>query len=176
MRPRLPGRVEAKSSSFPSGDQRGLELSTPGLVSRIGSPLAGSDVHYQTPGGGGLRGLAPGTTATRLLAVNAELDRSVFSRKRPAARDSARTRLFHDVRLAGFGDAAFGNGDLPRTGATASVVADFGLGIRISHRISQTPFVTRFDFPFVVSRGRLAVQEQAGPVRFRWVVSFSPAF
>ena len=40
VRPLPPGRVDAKSSSFPSGDQRGLLLSTPGEVSRIGSPPA----------------------------------------------------------------------------------------------------------------------------------------
>jgi hypothetical protein len=50
------------------------------------------------------------------------------------------------------------------------------VGIRIRHRIAQTSFVTRFDAPILVTRPRLAVDDQAGSVRFRLVVSFSPAF
>ena len=57
-----------------------------------------------------------------------------------------------------------------------ALVADAGIGIRIGHRIAQTSFVTRFDAPFLVTRPRLAVDDQAGSVRFRLIVSFSPAF
>jgi hypothetical protein len=45
VRPLPPGRVEEKRRSFPSGDQRGLLLSTPGEVSRIGSPPAAGTSH-----------------------------------------------------------------------------------------------------------------------------------
>jgi hypothetical protein len=163
---------------FVAGADPYEQFANPFLRSR-GSLLAGSDVHYQMPGGGGVRGLAPGTTATRLLAVNGELDRGVLVRGDPAAwaraASEGKTMLFHEVRIAAFGDAALGNGDLPRTGAGTALVADAGLGVRIGHRIGQTPFVTRFDFPVYVSRSRLAVNARDGSVRFRWVVSLSPA-
>ncbi len=133
-----------------------------------GSLLAGSDVHYSMPGGGGLRGLERGTTATRLLGLNAEVDRGVISR--------SRARLFNEVRIAVFGDAALGNGDIPPSAGGAALVADAGIGIRAGHRIGQTAFVTRLDFPLLVSRARLAVSGKDGPVRFRWVVSFTPPF
>src|SRR5881397_2056214 len=38
--PLPPGRVELKKRYFPSGDQRGAELSVPGEVKRCGSPPA----------------------------------------------------------------------------------------------------------------------------------------
>ena len=38
LRALLPGRLELKSSSFPSGDQRGFMLSMLGEVNRCGSP------------------------------------------------------------------------------------------------------------------------------------------
>ncbi len=133
-----------------------------------GSLLAGSDVHYSMPGGGGVRGLAPGTSATRLLGLNAEVDRGVVSR--------SRARLFNEVRVAAFGDAALGNGDIPPSARGSALVADAGVGVRAGHRIGQTVFVTRFDFPLYVSRARLAVNGNDGSVRFRWVVSLSPPF
>jgi hypothetical protein len=150
---------------FVAGADPYEQFSNPFLRSR-GAPLAGTDVHYQTPGGGGVRGLAPGTTATRLLAVNAEVDRGVLSR--------SKAKLFREVRVAGFGDAALGNGDIPRDGRGAAAVADLGVGLRIRHQIGQTSFVTRFDFPFFVSRARLAVNARNESVGLRWVVSFSP--
>jgi hypothetical protein len=124
------------------------------------------------PGGGGVRGLAPGTTATRLVALTTEVDRLVLRR---TDRDSTRQtgmKLARDLRVAAFGDAAFGNGDIPADNGSASLVADLGLGVRIGHRIGQTAFVTRFDFPFLVTRPRLAVGNQDGSARFRMVVSF----
>ncbi|NOT10100.1 MAG: M1 family metallopeptidase [Gemmatimonadales bacterium] len=139
----------------------------PFLQSR-GSLLAGADVHYHSPGGAGVRGLAAGAVATQVVSVNAELDRSVLLR--------SRARLFNDIRVALFGDAAYGNGDIPRDGKGSAFVADAGAGVRIGHRVGQTTFVTRFDFPIFVSRPRLAVNETESSARFRWVVSFSPAF
>ena len=131
--------------------------------------LTRADVHYLMPGGGGVRGLAPGITATGLIAVNGDLERSVLSR--------GTARLFREIRVAAFGDAAFANGDIPRQGNTsASVAADAGVGIRISHCVGQTPFVTSFDFPVVVSRPRIAVTERTQAFAFRWVVSASSGF
>ena len=159
---------------FVSGADPYRQFGNPWLRSR-GALLSGSDVHYHMPGGGGVRGLQPGVTATRLLAINVEADRAVLLQ---SDRDSATgrgMRLFREVRIAGFGDAALGNGDIPLSGTGASLVADAGMGIRITHRIAQTSFVTRFDAPFLVTRPRLAVDDQAGSVRFRLIVSFSPA-
>lgn len=153
---------------FVAGADPYEQFANPFLRSR-GALLAGTDVHYLMPGGGGLRGLGAGTTATGLLSVNADLERSVLSRNK--------ARLFREIRVAAFADAAFGNGDVPRQGSTgASVVADAGLGIRISHCVGQTPFVTSFDFPVAVSRPRIAVNERSQALAFRWVVSVSPSF
>ena len=150
---------------FLSGADPYEQFSNPFLRSR-GAPLAGTDAHYQTPGGGGVRGLAAGATSTRLLAANGEVDRGLLSR--------SRARLFREVRVAGFADAALGNGSIPKDGHGAALVADLGLGLRIRHQIGQTPFVTRFDFPFLVSRPRLAVNAIDKTLGLRWVVSFSP--
>jgi hypothetical protein len=138
--------------------------------------LSGSDVHYQMPGGGGLRGLVPGTSATRLLAVNVDADRTVFRRPEQDSTTTRGMRLFREVRLAAFGGAALGNGDIPRTGTSSSLVADAGIGLKMGHRIGQTSFVTRFDVPFVVTRPRLAVSGTDASFRFRWVVSAGAAF
>jgi hypothetical protein len=119
--------------------------------------------------------LQPGITSTRLLAINVEAYRAVLLRTDADSATGRGLRLFRDVRIAGFGDAALGNGDIPLTGTGASLVADLGVGIRIGHRIGQTSFVTRFDAPFLVTRPRLAVDDQEASVRFRLIVSFSPA-
>jgi hypothetical protein len=78
--------------------------------------------------------------------------------------------------VGAFGGAALGNGDIPKAGSNAALVADAGIGIRMGHRIGQTGFVTRFDVPLVVTRPRLAVGQIDGAVQFRWVVSASSAF
>jgi hypothetical protein len=160
-------RVLKQRQLFVAGADSYEQFAHPFLRSR-GSLLAGADVHYQLPGGGGLRGLARGTTATKLLAINGELERSVVTRRR--------ARLFREVRLAAFGDAAFGNGDIPAAGRSTSLVADVGAGIRIAHCIGQTSFTTALDFPVLVTRPRLAVSEAGNSFAFRWVVSTSSAF
>ena len=157
-----------------SGADPYRQFANPFLRSR-GALLSGNDVHYHMPGGGGVRGLQPGVTSTRLVAINVEADRAVHFR---SDRDSATgrgVRLFREVRIAGFADAALGNGDIPLAGNGASLVADAGVGLRIRHRIAQTSFVTRFDVPILVTRPRLAVDDPEGSVRFRLIVSFSPA-
>ena len=108
--------------------------------------------------------------------INGDADRTVFSR---IDRDSASQRgirLFREVRVAMFGGAAFGNGDIPATGTSASLVADAGIGLKMRHRIGQTSFVTRFDVPILVTRPRLAVSQIDGAVQLRWVVSVRPTF
>lgn len=153
---------------FLAGADPYAQFANPFLRSR-GALLSGTDVHYLMPGGGGLRGLAPGITATGLIAVNGDLERSVLFR--------GKARLFREIRVAAFGDGGFANGDAPRLGSSsASLVADAGVGIRILHCIGQTPFVTTFDFPVVVSRPRLAVDQQHTVVAFRWTVSAESGF
>jgi hypothetical protein len=153
---------------FLAGADPYQQFANPFLRSR-GAPLDGADVHYLMPGGGGVRGLAAGTTATGLIAVNGDVERSVLS--------LSKTRLFRDIRVAAFGDAALANGDVPRLGSTrASLVTDAGVGLRMSHCIGQTSFVTSFDLPAIVSRPRLAVNERAQVFAFRWVVSATGGF
>jgi len=153
---------------FVAGADPYEQFTNPFLRSR-GALLAGADVHYQMPGGGGLRGLGAGSTATGLVSVNADLERGVLSR--------GKARLFREIRVAAFGDAALANGDVPRLGSTAaSVVADAGVGVRMSHCIGQTPFVTTFDFPLAVTRPRIAVTQRSQAVAFRWTVSAAAGF
>jgi hypothetical protein len=160
-------RILKQRQLFVAGADPYEQFANPFLRSR-GSLLAGEDVHYHVPGGGGVRGLAPGATATKLFAVNGELERGVLLR--------GRARLFREVRLAAFADAALGNGDIPPDGKGAALVADVGAGIRIAHCIGQTSFTTSLDFPVLVTRPRLAVSEGGHSFAFRWVVSTSSAF
>jgi hypothetical protein len=151
---------------FLSGGDPVVEFGNPFLHSR-GSLLAGKAVHYHLPGGGGVRGVSAGLTASLLGAVNVELERRMLLR--------SSARLFRDIRLAGFADAAVANGDI-RLDDGGAFVGDFGVGVRASHRIGDTPFETRIDLPLFVSRDELAVHQRGNAFRLRYVVSFQPAF
>jgi hypothetical protein len=78
------------------------------------------------------------------------------------------------VALAAFGDAGHTFDDP----APNRFLADAGVGLRIDHRIGETSFTTRGDFPLVVNRPLFAQDDYPGGERvgFRWTVSFSPAF
>ncbi|HET9276097.1 MAG TPA: M1 family aminopeptidase, partial [Gemmatimonadales bacterium] len=151
---------------FLSGADPVAEFRNPFLRSR-GSLLAGHDVHYHLPGGGNVRGLLPGLTASRVASLGIEVDHRVFSR--------SASGLLSAVRIAGFADGALADGDI-RLGGGSAFAGDAGVGLRAHHRIGDTRFVTRFDLPLLVSRPALAVHEQGGRFRFRYVVSFEPAF
>jgi hypothetical protein len=71
----------------------------PFLRSR-GSLLEGEDMNYQLPGGGGVRGIDPRVSTRGLVALNAELERTLITR--PTA------GLFSRVALAAFTDLAQG--------------------------------------------------------------------
>jgi hypothetical protein len=90
-----------------------------------------------------------------------------------------KARLFSRVALAGFTDLAHGIGDgaVGRPGPPLRALADAGVGIRAEHRIGDTQFVTRFDFPLWVNRPELAQDASPGDGQgaFRWVFSFQPA-
>ena len=131
--------------------------------------LLTDDVHFQTSGGPNVRGLARGVAVTRVTAVNVEADRSVL--RRPKA------KLFRDTRLALFGDIAATDGFFTY-GGSGRVVGDAGAGIRFTHTIGQTTFVTRFDFPVYVSHPDQAIggARDDASFRLRWTIGFSPTF
>ncbi|MFN0180152.1 MAG: M1 family metallopeptidase [Gemmatimonadales bacterium] len=143
------------------------QLPNPFLRSR--DALLTGDVHYHLPGGANARGFARDVAATAVASVNIEVDRSV--RARP------RATLFRDVRVAGFVDGALSDGFFSIAGATRWA-GDFGVGVRFEHRIGETTFTTRFDFPVLVSHADRAVGGAAGDGRgrFRWVVGLGPGF
>jgi hypothetical protein len=155
---------------FVAGADPYEQFSNPFLRSR-GSLLAGSDVHYRMPGGGGVRGAAAGTTATRLVALSTELERTVRFKADTGTTARQRTSLLREIHVGVFGDAAFGNGDIPPEGEKGAFLADVGIGIRMAHRIGPTAFVTRFDFPLIVTRPRLAARHTEDIVGIRWTLS-----
>jgi hypothetical protein len=146
-------------------------LMNPFLRSR-GSLLEGEDMNYQLPGGGGVRGIDPRVSTRGLVALNAELERTMIAR--PTG------RLFSRVALAVFTDLAQGLERQQDSSFTGRVrfLGDAGIGIRAEHRIGDTRFVTRFDLPLWVSRPELAQDRSAGDdeLAFRWVLSFEPEF
>ena len=127
------------------------------------------DVHFQTPGGGNVRGLERSVAVTRLLAANGEWEHAFL--RRPKA------RLFREARLAAFGDVALSNGFFSYNGG-GRVAGDAGLGLRFTHTIGQTTFVTRFDVPFWVSHPDQAIggAPNDSRVRLRWTVGVGPTF
>jgi hypothetical protein len=120
------------------------------------------------PGGGGVRGIDPRVSTTALVALGAELGRTV------AARPGR--RLFSRVSIAGFTDLAqaIGGPSQPLSGRRLRFLADAGVGLRAEHRLGDTRFTTRLDFPFWVSRPELAQDRGGGDGEgaFRWVFSF----
>ncbi|HUR95864.1 MAG TPA: M1 family aminopeptidase, partial [Gemmatimonadales bacterium] len=144
-------------------------LANPFLRSR-GALLEGEDVHYQQPGGAGVRGIDSRVSATALVGLNLELERTMVSRPE--------RRLFSRVALAAFTDLAhgIGEGGPASAGERLRFIGDAGVGVRAEHRIGDTRFVTRFDLPLWVSRPELAQDAAAGDeeLAFRWVFSFQP--
>jgi hypothetical protein len=144
-------------------------LTNPFLRSR-GSLLEGYDVNYQLPGGGGVRGIDPRVSTSGLIALNAEVERTLITRPK--------ARLFSRVALAGFTDLAHGierESDAAFTGRIR-FIGDAGVGLRAEHRIGDTRFVTRLDLPLWVNRPELAQDRSPGDddFAFRWVFSFEP--
>ena len=141
----------------------------PFLRSR-GSLLEGEDVNYQQPGGGGLRGIDPRISTEALVALDLELERTLVSRPK--------AKLFSRVAVAGFTDLAHAIGDDTgsRPAGPLRFLGDAGIGLRAEHRIGDTRFVTRVDFPVWVNRPELAQDAAAGDdaFAFRWVFSFQP--
>ena len=147
------------------------QLTNPFLRSR-GALLVGEDFHYHAPGGGGVRGADPRSSATSLVALNLEVERTVLAQPSSG--------LFNRVALAAFADLAqsFGETTTLFTSDRSRFVADAGFGVRAAHRIGDTEFLTRFDIPLYVSRPELAQDHGPGndELGFRWTFSFEPAF
>lgn len=137
-----------------------------------GSLLVLDDVPYQAPGGAGLRGADFRISNSALIAANLELERTVVTRQK--------SKLFSKVTVAAFGDAAQGIGgpDQVTTGAPLRFVADAGVGLRANHRIGQTSFMTRFDFPLYLSEPGYSRNDfaQDHEFDFRWLFSVQAAF
>ena len=146
-------------------------LGNPFLRSR-GALLVGDDFRYHQPGGGGVRGVDPRVSTGALVALNVELERTLL--RRPDA------GLFGRVSLAAFADLAqaIGGGSQPLTGEPLRFLADAGIGLRAEHRIGDTPFVTRVDFPVYLNEPDLAQHREGrdDEVAFRWTFGLQPAF
>jgi len=157
--------VPAQRRIFFGGADPYATFENPFLRSR-GAFFARDAVHYQAAGGLGLRGYSPVASATWGVALNAEAAWRVA--ERPAR------RAFSSVSLAAFVDAAL----LDRVALGRSAAVDAGVGIRASHRIGPTRFVTRVDLPVVVTRPTAAVAGAVGDgvFKFRWVWSLEEAF
>lgn len=152
---------------YQSGADPYEEFSNPFVRSR--DALLAGDVHFHTPGGGDVRGLDRTVAVTRLLAANGEIEQSVL--RRPKA------RLFREARVAAFGDVALSNGFFSVHGG-GRLAGDAGVGLRISHRIGQTAFETRFDMPLWVSHPDRAIGGSVtdARARFRWTIGVGPGF
>jgi hypothetical protein len=137
-----------------------------------GSLLVLDDVPYQAPGGAGVRAADFRISGPALIAANIEFERTMLVRQK--------SKLFSRVSLAAFGDAAQGirGPDQPATGEALGFVADAGLGLRASHRIGKTSFLTRFDFPFYLSEPAYSRNDYAqdDAFAFRWLFSVQAAF
>ncbi|MHB1327525.1 MAG: hypothetical protein ACYC2K_04920, partial [Gemmatimonadales bacterium] len=156
--------------------QRWFYLAGADPYQQLGNPFTRSrdalltgDVHWHTPGGGNLRGFERDVAATAVAALNVELDRSILARPTAA--------LFRDTRLALFGDVAMSDGFFSFSGS-GRFAGDAGVGIRFTHRLGETTFVTRFDMPLFVSHPDRAIGGIAGDGRFgfRWTMALSPTF
>jgi hypothetical protein len=157
--------VPAQRRVFIGGADPYASFEDPFLRSR-GALFSRDAVHYQAAGGLGLRGFSPLASATWGVAVNGEAAWRVV--ERPAR------RAFASISLAAFVDAAL----LDRAALGRNAALDAGVGLRASHRIGATRFVTRVDLPLVVSRPAVAAAGAAGDgvFKFRWVWSLEEAF
>ncbi len=142
------------------------ETFTNPFLRSAGSLFARDGVHYQAPGGGGLRGFSPATAATWLVGFGVEGGVRLFERPQH--------RLFNTMSVAAFADGAL----LDRNAMGRDAAADCGVGIRATHRVGPTSFVTRVDLPLLVSRPAAAVAGAArdGVMKFRVVWSLEEAF
>ena len=147
------GALPHQREIFLSGADPYAVFGNPFLRSR-GSLFAG-DAHHQAPGGGDLRGFSPDVSAKWLVGANVEAGPRLIERPM--------RRLFSSVSVVVFADGAL----LDRHALHRAAAGDLGVGLRATHRIGPTSFVTRVDFPFLVSRASYAVGGASGDNRFK---------
>ena len=131
----------------------------------VGSPL--EEVGF-TPGGGGLRGVAPRYSVTRLFALNVDL----ISPALRAGPISLRSRAFSDLAVTPGFQTTEVDGDLVAI-TDHPLVMDAGVGFEVGWATS--PIRLRLDLPLLVGDPALAVQEVqgAGALRARvWVTGY----
>ena len=145
------------------------QLGNPLLRSR-GALLVGEDVRYHAPGGAGVRGADPRLSTEGVVSLDVELERTVVARPGAA--------LFSRIGIAAFGDLSHAMGDAAQVspGGRIRFLGDAGIGLRADHRIGDTRFVTRIDFPIWFSRPEVAQDRSPDDdeVAFRWLFSFEP--
>ena len=92
----------------------------------------------------------------------------------PAQGEAVQSRRARPVLGPGPGARRSGR---PRLGERLGFVGDAGFGLRADHRIGDSRFTTRLDFPLYVSRPEVAHGADPGDenVGFRWTFSFEPA-
>jgi hypothetical protein len=162
------GPVPRQRRIYLAGADPYQRFESPFLRSR-GSILARDGVFYHSPGGAGVRGLDPRVSGTRVLGASLELERTIL-------RYPLRS-LLGGITLAAYADGALGNGDLDPATNHLVAVGDAGVGARLRHRIGQTAFETRLDFPLWVGRPALAQDRGSGnPIAVRWSFSLTPSF
>ncbi len=160
---------------FIAGADPYQSMSNPFLRS-AGAALLRDDCwcRWQTPGDGNLRGYHQSFSTDRLLALNAEVETTLFRPK---------TQLASRIALAFFGDGAYtgatrgigGIGDSSYLPTSSRWIADAGAGLRMTHRIGGTTWTSRLDFPLFVSDAQWAFAHRLSNFGFnRLVVSFSP--
>ncbi len=168
------GRLEGRSGDpvrqrwfYLAGADPYQQLTNPFVRSR--DALLTGDVHFHTPGGANVRGLERDVAVTSVAALNVEADRSVY--RRPGR------RLLQEVRVAAFSDLAVTDGFFSFAGS-GNLAADAGVGVRFTHTVGETTFVTRFDVPLFVSHPDRSVGGAVGDgkVGLRWLVAVSPSF
>jgi hypothetical protein len=146
------------------------QFSNPFLRSR-GALLVGHDFRYHATGGAGVRGADPRISTSVIVGLALELEQTLLARPT--------SQLFNRIGVAAFSDFAQGLGGPvePLLGERLGFVADAGIGLRAEHRIGDTRFTTRFDFPLYVSVPEAAHAAEPGEeeLEFRWTFSFEPA-
>ncbi len=160
---------------FIAGADPTASLNNPFLRS-VGAPLIREDCwcRWQMPGDGNLRGFQQSFSTDRLVAVNAELESTLFKEKvvpGVALRSKLATRvalaLFADGGYTGASSGIGGTGDATFLPTPARALADAGLGLRITHRIGATTWTSRADFPIFVSDAQWAFAHRAWQYRIR---------
>ena len=150
-------------------------LSNP-FVRSAGAPLLRDDCwcRWHTPGGGNLRGFNQAFSTDRLVTMNIEGQTTLFQPKSALLSRVAIT-LFGDGGHTGSARGIGGSGDSTSLNAPDRWLADAGLGLRLTHRIGQTTWTSRIDFPFWVSDPQWAFAHRLTSFGAnRMVVSFSP--